>query len=168
MRCRALTRCYYLRLDKGMFFFWEFSNLNYEWKRKKTGTPGHLKVCRLDGRMRGLPISAENSKYDVCCKLYILFSSGRWCFLALSAVGHAVGTRVHYGASLGPGRAPWYVLWAFKVAGGWLFSRSVLPPPRRCHGNLIRTVLVCSHGIMAHGSMARARNHGTLRLCTYS
>ena len=32
-------------------------------------------------------------------------------FLSLSTAGH-----VHHGASVGPGRAPWRVLWAFKVA----------------------------------------------------
>lgn len=46
--------------------------------------------------------------------IVLLFSSGRGYFLALSAVGHAVGPLVH-GASVGPGRAPWCVLWAFKV-----------------------------------------------------
>ena len=35
-------------------------------------------------------------------------------FLALSAAGPAGGTPVHHGASVGPGRAPWRVLWAFK------------------------------------------------------
>ena len=37
-------------------------------------------------------------------------------FLALSAAAHAEGPRVHYGASLAPGRAPWRVLWTFKAA----------------------------------------------------
>ena len=33
-----------------------------------------------------------------------------------------------YGASLGPGRAPSRVLWAFEVAASWLFSRNRVPP----------------------------------------
>ena len=43
-----------------------------------------------------------------------LFSSGRGSFLALSAAGNR-GPPVHHGASLGPGPAPWRVLWAFEV-----------------------------------------------------
>ena len=43
-------------------------------------------------------------------------SSGRGSFLALSAAGHARGPRVNASASVGPGRALWRVLWAFKVA----------------------------------------------------
>ena len=37
-------------------------------------------------------------------------------FLALSGAGYAGGPPVHHGASVGPGRAPWRVLWAIKVA----------------------------------------------------
>ena len=44
----------------------------------------------------------------------MLFSGARGSFLALSDAGHARGPPVHHGASLGPGRAPWRVLWAFK------------------------------------------------------
>ena len=44
-----------------------------------------------------------------------LFSSGRGSFLALSAAGHAGDLPVYNGASVGSGRAPWRVLWAFKV-----------------------------------------------------
>ena len=36
--------------------------------------------------------------------------------LTLSAAGHAGDPPVRHGASLGPGRAPWRVLWAFKDA----------------------------------------------------
>ena len=35
--------------------------------------------------------------------------------------------RVHYVASLGPGRAPWCVLWALKVTSSWLLSRDRFP-----------------------------------------
>ena len=56
----------------------------------------------------------------LCIKLYFfrrtkLFSSGRASFLALSAAGHAGDPRVHHGASVGPGRAPWRVLWVVKA-----------------------------------------------------
>ena len=44
----------------------------------------------------------------------MIFSGARGSFLALSAAGHAGGAPVH-GASLGPGRAPWGALWAFKI-----------------------------------------------------
>ena len=45
-----------------------------------------------------------------------LFSGARESFLALSAAGHAGGPRIQHGASVGPDRAQWRVLWAFKVA----------------------------------------------------
>ena len=44
------------------------------------------------------------------------FSSGGGPFLALSGEGHAGGPPVHHGAIMGPGRGPWRVLRAFKVA----------------------------------------------------
>ena len=47
---------------------------------------------------------------------YKTVSSGRGSFLALSAAGHAGDPPVHHGASVGPGRVPWRVLWALKVA----------------------------------------------------
>ena len=62
------------------------------------------------------------------------FSSDRGSFLALSAAGHAGGSRVHHGASVGPGRAPWRALCAFKVARSGkkiTGSFSVEPAPRR-------------------------------------
>ena len=64
----------------------------------------------------------------VCVFFYIctLFSGVRGFFLALSAAGHAWGPAVHHGASLGPGRAPWRVVWAFKVAKSCKQSRGVL------------------------------------------
>ena len=54
----------------------------------------------------------------VCVFFYIcaLFSGARGSFVALSAAGHEGDQPVHHGASLGPGRAPWRVLWAFKDA----------------------------------------------------
>ena len=45
-----------------------------------------------------------------------IFLSGLGSLLALSTAGHARDPRVHHGARVGPGRAPWRVLWAFKVA----------------------------------------------------
>ena len=44
-----------------------------------------------------------------------LYSGARASFLALPTAGHAGEPSVHHGARLGPGRAPWRVLWAFKV-----------------------------------------------------
>ena len=45
----------------------------------------------------------------------IFFSSGRGSFQALSAPWHAGSPTGHHGASLGPGRCLWHVLWGFKV-----------------------------------------------------
>ena len=60
----------------------------------------------------------ENKNYDniyYCVYMcFFCFSSGR-SFLVLSAPGHA-GSRSpteHDGASVGPGRGPWHVLWGF-------------------------------------------------------
>ena len=47
---------------------------------------------------------------------FALYPASGAPFLALSAAGHAGGPRVHPGASVGPGRAPWRGLWAFKLA----------------------------------------------------
>ena len=59
------------------------------------------------------------------------FSSfGRGSFPALSAVRYAGGPHVHYGASLGPGRAPWRVLWTFKVARAGAFTGSLSTEPQ--------------------------------------
>ena len=55
----------------------------------------------------------------VCvCFLHIgiFFSPGRGSFLVLSALGHAGSPPEHQGASVGPSRGPWHVLWGFKVA----------------------------------------------------
>ena len=46
----------------------------------------------------------------------ILFSSGRGSFLVLWYPGHAGRPSEHHGASAGPGRGPWHVLWGFEVA----------------------------------------------------
>ena len=45
----------------------------------------------------------------------IFFSSGGGSFLVLSDPWHAGSPLGHHGASLGPGRGPWHVLWGFKV-----------------------------------------------------
>ena len=50
--------------------------------------------------------------FDICT----FFSGARGSFIALSAAGHAGGPPVNHGASVGPGQAPWRVLWAFNVA----------------------------------------------------
>ena len=59
--------------------------------------------------------------YQVCTKrtflrIGIFCSSARGPFLVLSVEGHAGGSREHCGASVGPGRGPWDVLWGVKVA----------------------------------------------------
>ena len=41
--------------------------------------------------------------------------------ITLSAAGYAGGPGVHHRARLGAGRAPWRVIWAFKVAGAGSF-----------------------------------------------
>ena len=66
-----------------------------------------------------------------------LFSSDRGSFLAFSAAGHTGGSRTHCDASLGPGRTPWRVLWAFKVARAGSVSRDCIPRRRAAqdHGN---------------------------------
>ena len=50
----------------------------------------------------------------------IVFSSGLpvvfGSFLVLSAPWHAGSPPEHHGASVGPGRRPWHVLWGFKIA----------------------------------------------------
>ena len=58
----------------------------------------------------------------------ILLSSGRGSFRTLSAAGHAGGPPVHHGESVGHGRAPWRVLWAFTVAKSVKVPRDRCPP----------------------------------------
>ena len=60
-----------------------------------------------------VPINVCFFIFDICT----LFSGALGSVLALSAAGQRkrTGPPVHYGASLGPGRALWRVLWAFKV-----------------------------------------------------
>ena len=53
---------------------------------------------------------------DYFSEILSIFSSGCVFFLALSAGGHAGGSRVYHGVSVGPGRAPWRLLCAFEVA----------------------------------------------------
>ena len=45
------------------------------------------------------------------------FSLSAAGLLALSAARHATDPPIHHGASVGPGRAPWRVLWAFAKSG---------------------------------------------------
>ena len=44
----------------------------------------------------------------------IFFSSGPGSFLVLSGPGHAGSLPKHHGASVGPGRGPWHVVWRSK------------------------------------------------------
>ena len=67
---------------------------------------------------------------DVCVVFFnicALFSGARGSFLALSATGHTGDLPVHHGASLGPGRSPWRVLWAFEVVKSNKQSRGRFP-----------------------------------------
>ena len=59
------------------------------------------------------------------CKLFL---GGCRSVVALSAAGHAAGTPVHHDARLDPGRSPWRVLWASKVARAGSFTRECAPP----------------------------------------
>ena len=64
---------------------------------------------------------ANTANIFLCINVFFLhfgnfFSSGRGSFLVLSAPWHAGSPPGHHGASLGPGRGPWHVLWGFKVA----------------------------------------------------
>ena len=52
----------------------------------------------------------------VFCAHRLFFCSGRGSFLVLSAPGRAGSPPKHHGASVGPDRGPWHVLWEFKVA----------------------------------------------------
>lgn len=73
------------------------------------------------------------------CMLKCILFVHRRAFLALSAARNTEGPRLHYGASLGPGRAQWFVLWAFQMARADLYSwllRSAVPSrarPRKPH-----------------------------------
>lgn len=53
---------------------------------------------------------------DIFPEYFQLSTSARGTLLALSAAGHAGGSHVQHGASAGPGRVLWPVLWAIKVA----------------------------------------------------
>ena len=77
---------------------------------------------------RPLPEYAEQRRASARRGIYIImykcvvfahrhfFSSSRVSFLVLSAPGHAGSPPEHHGASVGPDRGPWHVLWGFKVA----------------------------------------------------
>ena len=53
--------------------------------------------------------------YKIALCQDFFFSFGGGSFLVLSAARHASGPPLHDGASVGPGRAPWRVLWGLKV-----------------------------------------------------
>ena len=56
------------------------------------------------------------TKRTIYAHRHFFFSSCRGSFLVLSVAGHPGVSRVHCGASPGPGRGLWHVLWGFKVA----------------------------------------------------
>ncbi|CAM9225965.1 unnamed protein product, partial [Laminaria digitata] len=98
--------------------------------------------------------------------------SGRESFLALSAAGHAGGPRVHYGACLSPGRAPWRVLWASKIARAGPFSRDRFPPsqsqagrwkPKQKNYKSPHQVFACS-AVYNSSHLAWSRGHLAPRL----
>ena len=112
----------------------------------------------------------------VCMYIYInalvlrigkLFFSGSGRLLALLAAGRARGARVHYGASLGPGRAPWRVLWEFKVASWPFFTRSLLfatprrPGPWKPHNFSYSLCCCCITRSLQHSSSLPCGSHGT-------
>ena len=55
-------------------------------------------------------------QFDSFSEIDLLFTSCRGCSVAPSAGGHAGSSGGHHGASVVPGRGPWRVLWASKVA----------------------------------------------------
>ena len=74
---------------------------------------------------RAAALAMSMIKYDtvmlLCTNVFFFqhlhaFLRRPWVFLVLSAAGHAGGPPVKHGARLGPGRAPWRVLWGFKIA----------------------------------------------------
>ena len=72
----------------------------------------------------------------VCKKVrlhvYALFTRCQDFLFRVSAAGHAGGPRAHYakGAILGPGWAPWRVLWASKAARAGPLRRDYVPRRR--------------------------------------
>ena len=66
--------------------------------------------------------------------------AGRGFFLALPVAGHAGAPPIHYAAGLGPGQAPWRVIWTSKVARADFLARNRVPPRRaeKDHGNPTR------------------------------
>ena len=67
-------------------------------------------------------VNSYTTAYSSMCKMvdffpqYKKFSLPVTGLLALSAAGHTGGLPVHDGASVGSGRAPWRMIWTFKVA----------------------------------------------------
>ena len=68
----------------------------------------------------------------------IFLSPGRGSFLVPSAPGHAGSPPEHHGASSGPGRGPWHVLWGFEVASphgeGFRARRAIQAHANPCTG----------------------------------
>ena len=56
-----------------------------------------------------------------------LFVGARGFFIALSVAWHARIPAAHHGASLGCERAPWHLLWPFKVTKYSKYSRGCFP-----------------------------------------
>ena len=81
-------------------------------------SPCGMPACVI---LQGTPHFPKGSLVLRCINVFFLhirhfFLSSRGSFLMLSAPGHAGSPPEHHGESVGPGRGPWHVLWAFKVA----------------------------------------------------
>ena len=80
---------------------------------------------------------------DHLCKLVLLTGA---ITPGLSAERHAGGPPAHHGASVGPGRAPWRVLWAFEVEKSGKQPRDRFPTSHRQSGSWKTHELLCRGG----------------------
>ena len=74
----------------------------------------YMVITRLSARRKSRHVLRYINVF--CCTSAFFLSSGHRSFLVLSAPGHARRPPEHHGASGGPGRGPWHVLWGFNVA----------------------------------------------------
>ena len=89
------------------------------------GRNGLLYGHRLPGSPehagRGTKNGQQHRHVDITRYKCVFFHIGNFfsydggSFLVLSTPGHAGSPPEHHGASVGPGRGPWHVLWGFKV-----------------------------------------------------
>ena len=99
--------------------------------------------------------------------IWTLFDA-RESFLVLSAMGHAGAPFVHHDVRLGPEKAPWCVLWAFKVTN---YDKSrgcfhgVKPRARPSKTHMPAVMLHCCKGEQ-HGNNNRFKLSSILQLRT--